>query len=80
MPNPAELRDDLREAMEANEKKAGFLPNVARAYAHKPDQFRAFFQYDDAQMRGASRSASSKKTRSVAGRSETCVRLTRLAG
>jgi len=54
IPDPAELPDDLREVMEANEKKAGFLPNVFRAYAHKPDHFRAFFQFYDALMRGAS--------------------------
>jgi uncharacterized peroxidase-related enzyme len=52
--DPAELPDDLRQVMEANEKKAGFLPNVFRAYAHKPEHFRAFFQYYDALMRSAS--------------------------
>ena len=54
VPDPAELPDDLREAMEANEKKAGFVPNVFRAYAHKPEHFRAFFQYYDALMKSAS--------------------------
>ena len=54
VPDVAEVPDDLREAMEANEKKAGFLPNVFRAYAHKPEHFRAFFQYYEALMRGAS--------------------------
>ncbi len=54
VPDPAELPDDLREAMEANLKKAGFVPNVFRAYAHKPEHFRAFFHYYEALMRGAS--------------------------
>jgi uncharacterized peroxidase-related enzyme len=54
VPDPATLPDDLREAMASNEKKAGFLPNVFRAYAHKPEHFRAFFQYYDALMRSAS--------------------------
>jgi uncharacterized peroxidase-related enzyme len=54
VPDPAEVPDDLREVMEANAKKAGFVPNVFRAYAHKPDHFRAFFQYYDALMRSAS--------------------------
>jgi uncharacterized peroxidase-related enzyme len=54
VPDPVEVPDDLREVMEANAKKAGFLPNVFRAYAHKPDHFRAFFQYYDALMRSAS--------------------------
>jgi len=54
VPDPAGLPDDLREVMESNEKKAGFVPNVFRAYAHKPEHFRAFFQFYDALMRGAS--------------------------
>ncbi len=51
VPDPSTLPDDLREVMEANEKKAGFVPNVFRAYAHKPEHFRAFFQYYDALMK-----------------------------
>jgi uncharacterized peroxidase-related enzyme len=54
VPDPAELPEDLRATMEANEKKAGFVPNVFRAYAHKPEHFRAFFQYYEALMRSAS--------------------------
>ena len=50
----AGLPDDLREALDANLKKAGFLPNVFRAYAHKPEHFRAFFHYYEVLMRGAS--------------------------
>jgi uncharacterized peroxidase-related enzyme len=54
VPDLAEVPDDLRETMETNQKKAGFLPNVFRAYAHKPEHFRAFFQYYDALMRSPS--------------------------
>jgi len=32
------------------EEKAGFVPNVFRALAHRPDEFRAFFAYHDALM------------------------------
>ena len=54
VPDPAELPDDLREVMEANAQKAGFVPNVFRAYSHKPEHFRAFFNYYEVVMRGAS--------------------------
>ena len=54
VPDPAELPEDLREVMETTEKKTGFLPNVFRAYAHKPEHFRAFFHFYDALMRSAS--------------------------
>jgi uncharacterized peroxidase-related enzyme len=32
------------------QEKAGFVPNVFRALAWRPDEFRAFFQYHDALM------------------------------
>lgn len=48
------LPDDLREMVKANEKKAGFVPNVFRGYAWRPDHFRAFFSYYDVLMRGES--------------------------
>ena len=54
VPDPAGLPEDLREVMEANARKAGFVPNVFRAYAHKPEHFRAFFHYYEVLMRGAS--------------------------
>ena len=54
VPDPAGLPDDLREAMEDNARKVGFVPNVFRAYAHKPEHFRAFFHYYEVLMRGAS--------------------------
>jgi len=32
------------------QEKAGFVPNVFLAFAHRPDEFRAFFAYHDALM------------------------------
>lgn len=34
----------------AVQEKAGFVPNVFLALAHRPDEFRAFFAYHDALM------------------------------
>ena len=41
---------DIRTAMEAVQEKAGFIPNIFLALAHRPDEFRAFFAYHDALM------------------------------
>ncbi len=32
------------------QEKAGFIPNIFLAWAHRPDEFRAFFAYHDALM------------------------------
>jgi uncharacterized peroxidase-related enzyme len=48
----ASLPDDIREIYEANLAKIGFVPNVFRAYAKRPDHFRAFMGYHDVLMRG----------------------------
>jgi uncharacterized peroxidase-related enzyme len=55
-PVPAldDLPADIREVIEANAKKLGFVPNVFWAYAWKPDHFRAFFQFYEALMKGPS--------------------------
>ena len=53
-PAPETLPDDLREVVEANAKKAGFIPNVFLAYGYKPEHFRAFFHYYDVLMKGDS--------------------------
>jgi 4-carboxymuconolactone decarboxylase len=48
-----ELRDlppDIQERIRAVQDKAGFVPNVFVALAHRPDEFRAFFAYHDALM------------------------------
>jgi uncharacterized peroxidase-related enzyme len=54
VPEPETLPDDLREVVEANAKKAGFIPNVFLAYGYKPEHFRAFFHYYDVLMKGDS--------------------------
>jgi uncharacterized peroxidase-related enzyme len=43
---PADLRDRIAQVQE----KAGFVPNVFLALAHRPEEFRAFFAYHDALM------------------------------
>jgi len=50
VPSLESLPDDLRERMLAVQEKAGFIPNVFLALAHRPDEFRAFFAYHDALM------------------------------
>ncbi len=50
----AELPDDIRTIYEQNRAKAGFVPNVFRAYAKRPEHFRAFMHYHDVLMRGPS--------------------------
>lgn len=47
-PDLADLPDDIRERIVAVQEKAGFVPNVFLALAHRPDEFRAFFAYHDA--------------------------------
>ena len=41
---PADIRDKIVEV----QAKAGFVPNVFLTFAHRPDEFRAFFAYHDA--------------------------------
>jgi uncharacterized peroxidase-related enzyme len=42
------LPADIRTRIVAVHEKAGFVPNVFLAWAHRPDEFRAFFAYHDA--------------------------------
>src|SRR6185369_11717576 len=42
------LPADIRSRIVAVHEKAGFIPNVFLAWAHRPDEFRAFFAYHDA--------------------------------
>ncbi len=51
-PVPAlkEMPDDVRSRIEQVQAKAGFIPNVFLAMAHRPDEFRAFFAYHDTLM------------------------------
>ena len=50
VPSLADLPEDIRETIVAVQEKAGFIPNVFLALAHRPDEFRAFFAYHDALM------------------------------
>ena len=44
----AGLPEDIRDKILAVQAKAGFVPNVFLGFAHRPDEFRAFFAYHDA--------------------------------
>ncbi|WP_175946015.1 peroxidase-related enzyme [Caballeronia sp. BCC1704] len=50
VPNPEAWPDDIRERIREVQDKAGFVPNVFLALAHRPEEFRAFFAYHDALM------------------------------
>lgn len=50
VPPLGDLPDDIRSRIEAVSEKSGFVPNVFRVLAHRPDEFRAFFAYHDALM------------------------------
>jgi uncharacterized peroxidase-related enzyme len=45
-----DLPADIQQRFDEVQEKAGFVPNVFRALAWRPDEFRAFFQYHDALM------------------------------
>jgi len=46
----ADLPEDVRGRILAVQEKAGFVPNVFLMLAHRPAEFRAFFDYHDALM------------------------------
>jgi uncharacterized peroxidase-related enzyme len=48
VPELTDLPDDLRERILAVQEKAGFVPNVFLALAHRPAEWRAFMAYHDA--------------------------------
>ncbi len=50
VPDINSLPEDLRKRLLDVQEKAGFIPNVFLAFAHRPDEFRAFFAYHDALM------------------------------
>ncbi len=50
VPELATLDDDIRARIEEVQEKAGFIPNVFLTLAHRPAEFRAFFDYHDALM------------------------------
>jgi uncharacterized peroxidase-related enzyme len=47
-PELSKLPDDIRAKILEVQEKAGFVPNVFFGFAHRPDEFRAFFAYHDA--------------------------------
>lgn len=48
VPDSEEMPDDISERIEEEAERAGFRPNVMEAFAYRPHQFRAFFDYHDA--------------------------------
>jgi uncharacterized peroxidase-related enzyme len=50
VPSLKDLPADMRERIDSVAEKTGFVPNVFRALAHRPDEWRAFFAYHDALM------------------------------
>jgi len=48
VPSLEQMPDDIRDKILAVQEKAGFVPNVFLTFAHRPDEFRAFFAYHDA--------------------------------
>ena len=50
IPELDSLPSDIHDRIIAVQEKAGFIPNVFLALAHRPDEFRAFFAYHDALM------------------------------
>jgi uncharacterized peroxidase-related enzyme len=53
VPELEALPQDIRERIVAVHTKSGFIPNVFLAWAHRPEEFRAFFAYHDALMEKA---------------------------
>lgn len=50
LPKLNSLPEDIKQMILAVQEKAGFVPNVFLALAHRPAEFRAFFAYHDALM------------------------------
>jgi uncharacterized peroxidase-related enzyme len=50
VPQLGDLPADVRGRILAVQEKSGFVPNVFLALAHRPAEFRAFFDYHDALM------------------------------
>ncbi|HEX6720448.1 MAG TPA: peroxidase-related enzyme [Burkholderiaceae bacterium] len=48
VPELKDLPADIRERIEQVQEKAGFVPNVLLALAHRPAEWRAFMAYHDA--------------------------------
>jgi uncharacterized peroxidase-related enzyme len=50
IPDVSKLPEDMRARILEVQEKAGFVPNVFLALAHRPAEWRAFFAYHDALM------------------------------
>ena len=50
VPEIKDLPEDIRTRILETQEKAGFVPNVFLALAHRPAEWRAFFAYHDALM------------------------------
>ncbi len=51
-PPEAGLPGDIAAVYAKNRERIGFVPNVFRAYAQRPEHFRAFMAYHDVLMKG----------------------------
>jgi len=51
IPDLGSLPRDIKERIQEVQEKSGFVPNVFLVLSHRPDEFRAFFDYHDAIMR-----------------------------
>ncbi|ELT90446.1 hypothetical protein CAPTEDRAFT_154691 [Capitella teleta] len=45
LPEKSEMEPDVKESIEFWEEKLGFIPNVHRTFARRPEEFRNFFKY-----------------------------------
>src|SRR5690348_1699660 len=52
VPDLPNMPEDIQNRILAVQEKSGFIPNVFLVFAHRPDEFRAFFAYHDALMEG----------------------------
>jgi uncharacterized peroxidase-related enzyme len=50
IPELKDLPEDIQQRIKEVSDKAGFIPNIFLALAHRPVEFRAFFAYHDALM------------------------------
>ena len=50
VPEVNDLPDDIKQQFIKTQERLGFVPNVLFALAHRPDEFRAFFAYNNALM------------------------------
>jgi uncharacterized peroxidase-related enzyme len=50
IPDLDDMPEDLKAAIVTVNEKAGFIPNIFLALAHRPDEFRAFFAYHETLM------------------------------